>query len=316
MSVFYVWCVDADDSRNSRPLTPMSAQSGKLEPAFELNLDSRVDKNREPLLDEDPFAKVDGVKVIVADSGSVRSAAKGDRDKEKEGVKVEKKQEREGGKDKEKDKERKEKRKGKESQKSKSKECSKEGSKRKEKKGSASAQPARASNDEDPAAIAGGQEEDGANPSETLEDKENAQPQTMDIPPTPLSPERRKSRAPVPSQVMPPPPLIADMIARAAAREKHRVTKGGPFTLADFVSDPEYLKMLLEYLSFYDWCVLASVSRVIRIMMVQKKEVREEILERYLKTVGYERWRWEDAEPLSLSLQVGSQLVLRVGDGS
>ncbi|KAF9448079.1 hypothetical protein P691DRAFT_670166 [Macrolepiota fuliginosa MF-IS2] len=93
------------------------------------------------------------------------------------------------------------------------------------------------------------------------------------------------------------------MLARAAEREKHRVTKDGPFSLADFVSDPEYLKMFLEYLSFYDWCVLASVSRVIRVVMVQKREAREEILERYLRTVGYERWMWEGVEPLSLSLQ-------------
>ncbi|KXN92047.1 hypothetical protein AN958_10034 [Leucoagaricus sp. SymC.cos] len=97
-----------------------------------------------------------------------------------------------------------------------------------------------------------------------------------------------------------PHPLILTLLSR----EKRRINKKGPFTLADFVSDAELLKLLLEYLSFYDWCLLASVSRVIRVVMVQKKDAREEVLERFLGgTVGYRRWAWEEQEPLGLSLQ-------------
>jgi hypothetical protein len=101
-------------------------------------------------------------------------------------------------------------------------------------------------------------------------------------------------------------PLITNLVSR----EKRRINKRGSFTLADFISDAELLQSLLEYLSFYNWCVLASVSRVIRVVMVQKRDVREEILERYLWPVGYRRWIWTGAhefaeeEPLSLSLQV------------
>ena len=98
-----------------------------------------------------------------------------------------------------------------------------------------------------------------------------------------------------------PHPLITDLLSR----EKRRINKKGAFTLADFVSDAELLQLLLEYLTFYDWSLLASVSRVIRVVMVQKKDVREEILERYLSgTIGYQRWSWDEPEPLSLSLQV------------
>ncbi|KAF5353953.1 hypothetical protein D9756_006935 [Leucocoprinus leucothites] len=97
-----------------------------------------------------------------------------------------------------------------------------------------------------------------------------------------------------------PHPLITDLLSR----EKRRINKNGAFTLADFVSDAELLQTLLQYMTFYDWCLLASVSRVIRIVMVQKKNVKEEILERFLSgTVGYRRWSWEDPEPLSLSIQ-------------
>lgn len=98
-----------------------------------------------------------------------------------------------------------------------------------------------------------------------------------------------------------PHPLITDFLSR----EKRRINQKGAFTLADFVSDAELFQLLLQYLTFYDWSLLASVSRVIRIVMVQKKDVREEILERYLSgTIGYQRWSWDEPEPLSLSIQV------------
>ncbi|XP_006456269.1 hypothetical protein AGABI2DRAFT_195461 [Agaricus bisporus var. bisporus H97] len=74
--------------------------------------------------------------------------------------------------------------------------------------------------------------------------------------------------------------------------------------LTDFIADPEFLQMLLEYLNFFEWSLLASVSRTIRIVMVQKRDLREEILERFLRPVGYQRWSWEESpEALSLSLQ-------------
>lgn len=79
------------------------------------------------------------------------------------------------------------------------------------------------------------------------------------------------------------------------------------FPLARFVSNPQLLGNLLSYFSFYDWCILSSVTREVRIILVQSKELREEVLERYLKTVGYARWAWDDKEPISLSLQVSPQ---------
>lgn len=79
------------------------------------------------------------------------------------------------------------------------------------------------------------------------------------------------------------------------------------FPLARFVSDPQLLANLLSYFSFYDWCTLTSITREVRSVLVQSKELREEVLERYLKTVGYARWAWDDKEPLSLSLQVSRE---------
>jgi hypothetical protein len=75
-------------------------------------------------------------------------------------------------------------------------------------------------------------------------------------------------------------------------------------TIIDFLSDPQLLSSLLSYFTFYDWCLLSSLSKEIRILLVQSPVLRETVLERFLKTVGYSRWVWEDPDPLLLSLQV------------
>lgn len=76
------------------------------------------------------------------------------------------------------------------------------------------------------------------------------------------------------------------------------------FSLNGFLSDAGLLFNLLSYLTFYDWIVLSNVSKQIRAHLQEDRDLREEALERYLDTIGYERWTWEQEEPLSLSLQV------------
>ncbi|KAF8876941.1 hypothetical protein BD779DRAFT_126923 [Infundibulicybe gibba] len=77
-----------------------------------------------------------------------------------------------------------------------------------------------------------------------------------------------------------------------------------PFPLILFVSDPRLLSSLLSYFSFYDWCILFSVSKQIRTALTETLELREVVLERYLRTVGYSRWAWNGVDPLPLFLQV------------
>lgn len=79
-----------------------------------------------------------------------------------------------------------------------------------------------------------------------------------------------------------------------------------PMTFTQFVAIPELLASLLSYLSFYEWCIMSAVSREIRIILVRTPALKEVVLEQYLRTIGYQRWQWEDQEPLSLSLQVCS----------
>jgi hypothetical protein len=66
------------------------------------------------------------------------------------------------------------------------------------------------------------------------------------------------------------------------------------------------LEELLSYLTYYEWFVLASVSKEIRRTMY--KEGREQVLERYLQTVGYACWAWNPPEPLKLQVEVGMLL--------
>ncbi|TFK23848.1 hypothetical protein FA15DRAFT_681011 [Coprinopsis marcescibilis] len=56
------------------------------------------------------------------------------------------------------------------------------------------------------------------------------------------------------------------------------------FLFKEFLSNPQLLSYLLSFMSFYDWCLLSAVSREIRIMLVQSTPLREEVLERFLKT--------------------------------
>ncbi len=77
-----------------------------------------------------------------------------------------------------------------------------------------------------------------------------------------------------------------------------------PATMTRLLLDGQVLACLLEFLSFYEWCTMLSLSKDIRSTIVRTPALREAALERFLKTVGYSRWEWDDQDPLSLSLQV------------
>lgn len=75
-----------------------------------------------------------------------------------------------------------------------------------------------------------------------------------------------------------------------------------PYPLELHLLHPQLLRALLQYLSFYDWCILQGVSKSLRSQLNHVKELREEVLERYLSTIGYARWIWEN-EPLVIGLR-------------
>ena len=145
-------------------------------------------------------------------------------------------------------------------------------------------------------------------------------------PPTPVSPEpeehrktttkrkKKKKRHDDDSQSTVAAPILDDTNSDAAVTAAEEPEEPEPepepepilplYTIIDFLSDPQLLSLLLSFFSFYDWCLLSSLSKEIRILLVQSPALRETVLERFLKTVGYSRWIWDDPDPLSLSLQV------------
>ena len=79
-----------------------------------------------------------------------------------------------------------------------------------------------------------------------------------------------------------------------------------PYPLELHLLHPPLLRALLQYLSFYDWCILQGVNKSLRSQLSHAKELKEEVLERYLSTIGYARWIWEEKEPLVISIRVRS----------
>jgi hypothetical protein len=74
---------------------------------------------------------------------------------------------------------------------------------------------------------------------------------------------------------------------------------------------PELLASLLSFMPFSDLLALTSVSKAVRNLLEDKRELREEVLERYLGTVGYMRWDFgKKREPLVLTLRVCAFLFI------
>ena len=156
-------------------------------------------------------------------------------------------------------------------------------------------------------------------------DTNSSPPAPFKAPPTPVSPEdrsrdqsnRRASDELAQGESPLPPPPVADAISQlpeSAEPREPSIIRAKPrpltafsmtaFSLAGFLSDAGLLYNVLGYLSFFDWVMLFSVSKQIRTQLQEERDLREEVLERYLETIGYERWGWDEDEYLSLTLRV------------
>lgn len=87
-------------------------------------------------------------------------------------------------------------------------------------------------------------------------------------------------------------------------RNEEEEEENRPYPLELHLLHPQLLRELLQYLSFYDWCILQGVAKSLRSQLSHVKELKEEVLERYLSTIGYARWIWEEKEPLAITLRV------------
>lgn len=67
---------------------------------------------------------------------------------------------------------------------------------------------------------------------------------------------------------------------------------------------------LLPYLTFRDWCIITEVNDAMRRTVEHRKELRETVLEYYLGTVGYSRWKSLKKEPIMLTFRVRLSLIM------
>jgi hypothetical protein len=79
------------------------------------------------------------------------------------------------------------------------------------------------------------------------------------------------------------------------------------YPLLAHLSDPVLLENLLAYFSYYEWLTLSATSKETRRVLYE--DGREQVLSRYLHTVGYSKWIWKDPEPLMLTVEVSISLV-------
>lgn len=74
------------------------------------------------------------------------------------------------------------------------------------------------------------------------------------------------------------------------------------YPIVSHLADTSLLPHLLAYLTFGDWCALYATNKEVRAVF-ENRALREYVLEHFLGTVGYKRWSFEWAEPLALSLK-------------
>lgn len=77
------------------------------------------------------------------------------------------------------------------------------------------------------------------------------------------------------------------------------------YPIVQHLSNPALLGALLSELTFSEWISIWSLTKEVRKMLEDVRELREEVLERYLGVVGYARWKWDPIvpEPLRLTLK-------------
>lgn len=91
---------------------------------------------------------------------------------------------------------------------------------------------------------------------------------------------------------------------RLEEEEKERLRREATvYPIVKHISDASLLPHLLTYLTFSDWCSLYGATKEIR-GLFENRTLREYVLEHFLGTVAYSRWKFEWAEPLALSLKV------------
>ena len=95
----------------------------------------------------------------------------------------------------------------------------------------------------------------------------------------------------------------ANGAGQVEAEDEPELSEPTFYPLEKHLMHAELLGALLPYLAFRDWCALTAVNDALRRQVEHKRELRELVLEHYLHTVGYGRWRWSTKEHIMLTFR-------------
>ncbi|CAE6487904.1 unnamed protein product [Rhizoctonia solani] len=103
-------------------------------------------------------------------------------------------------------------------------------------------------------------------------------------------------------------PALTDPETDESAEPETTTPPGSPpppkiYPLETHLNMPSLLAALLPHLSFRDWNALNALNAGLRRQLEDTRALREEILEYWLRGVGYARWKAHKREPLALTLR-------------
>ncbi|KAF8754700.1 hypothetical protein RHS01_05955 [Rhizoctonia solani] len=124
--------------------------------------------------------------------------------------------------------------------------------------------------------------------------------------------EHRRRLSRLPSELPPMTPALTDEAPAGdemnQAEPDTTTPPGSPpppkiYPLETHLNMPSLIAALLPHLSFRDWNALNALNAGIRRQLEDTRALREEVLEYWLRGVGYARWKSHKREPIGLTLR-------------
>lgn len=156
--------------------------------------------------------------------------------------------------------------------------------------------------------------------------------------PTPISPAEaearlRKREIKPPSDDPAPNPLVPRLpVSPHKTKRRHKDVDGSSHAVEEatpaalesdvvpsfypierHLTQPGLLRRVLQYITYADFLAMLALNRSVRHSLSDVRELCEEVLERYLRTVGYARWEFPQKEPLTLTLKASALALSYLG---
>lgn len=103
----------------------------------------------------------------------------------------------------------------------------------------------------------------------------------------------------------------SEVVSTNNANAEHDLVESQPepveptfFPLERYLMNPDLLRALLPHIVFRDWSALMAINDALRRAIEHRRELREVVLEYFLRTAGYMSWQWSTKEHIMLTFRV------------